>query len=415
MIISDLIASMSPCPTHGYNRLRMSRSILDELKRYVHFQEADARLLAAAAPHVTAVFPRVVDRFYEEIFKQPATAAILAEDEATIERLKCSLMDWLQDLFSGRYDDSYYEKRSRIGHTHVRINLPQHFMFGAIEVVAQELRRTLRRAPLAHAEPTLDALNKLLAIETAIMLETYRDSYSAQIRRVERDTYEEKLTRAEHLAHIGELAASLAHEIKNPLAGISGAMQVFDQRLAPDDPHKEVLVEVLAQIDRLDRTVRDLLIYARPKPPKRGSVDLGALIERTLVLLRGAPVFRGVEVATELSARVTAFVDEGQIQQVITNLVLNAAQACRPRGGTLRCRVSGMETTARIEVVDNGVGMNAESLKRAFEPFFTTRTRGTGLGLSICKRIVEAHGGTISIESRLGAGTHVTIELPAKD
>lgn len=405
---------MSRRGAHGYNRPRMPRAILDDLKSYVHFEDADARLLAAARPHVEPVFPRVVDRFYEEIFKQPETAAILAEDPAVVERLRVSLLDWLRDLFSGRYDDAYYDKRSLIGHAHVRIRLPQHFMFGAIEVVAQELRRTLRRAPLEDRDGALDALNKLLAIETAIMLETYKESYSDHIRRTERDSYEEKLTRAEHLAHIGELAASLAHEIKNPLAGISGAIQVFDQHLAPDHPHKEVLAEMLTQIDRLDRTVRDLLIYARPKPPKRRSVDLGNLFERTLVLLRGAPVFRGVQVNTVgFDAGVTAQVDEGQLQQVLANLVLNAGQACRPRGGSIECVVKLVDSAPGIEVADTGVGMSAESLKRAFEPFFTTRTRGTGLGLSICRRIVEAHGGTISIESRLGAGTRVTIALPA--
>jgi signal transduction histidine kinase len=391
----------------------MARTILENLKNYVHFEEADARRLVEAGPHVAAVFGRAVDRFYDEIFKNAETAAVLTEDRAVVERLKQSLLDWLRDLFSGRYDDAYYDKRSRIGHTHVRIRLPQHFIFGAIEVVALELRTAIRGSPLAEPERTVDSLQKLLAIETAIMMETYKESYSAQIRRVERDTYEEKLTRAEHLAHVGELAASLAHEIKNPLAGISGAIQVFDQQLAPDHPHKEILAEILSQIDRLDRTMRDLLIYARPKPPKRRSVDVGTLFERTLVLLRGAAVFRGVQITTRgLDAGIAARVDEGQIQQVMANLLLNAAQACKPRGGAIECAVSATDSATRIEVIDTGAGMSAESLKRAFEPFFTTRTRGTGLGLSICRRVVEAHGGMILIESRLGSGTRVAIELP---
>ena len=108
-------------------------------------------------------------------------------------------------------------------------------------------------------------------LDLAVMLESYQESYAEQVRRSERSAVEEKLTRAEHLAEIGQLAASLAHEIKNPLAGISGAIQVFRDTMPHNNPHRPILTEILGQINRLDATVKDLLLYARPLPPKSAS------------------------------------------------------------------------------------------------------------------------------------------------
>ena len=160
------------------------------------------------------------------------------------------------------------------------------------------------------------------------MLESYKDSYSEQIRELERGAMEAKLMRAEHLAEIGQLAASLAHEIKNPLAGISGAIQIIGESLSGDSPYRSVVRDILRQISRLDATVKDLLLYARPSLPQPRVCELAKLIPRVLTLLREEPAIQRVNVEFEgASAGATVYADEGQIEQLLMNLIINAAHA----------------------------------------------------------------------------------------
>jgi signal transduction histidine kinase len=285
-------------------------------------------------------------------------------------------------------------------------------MFTAMNVIRLGLSSKVRELRPSDVDRKLSALHKLLDLELAIMNETYREDLVSRLRAVERDHYQVKLSKSEHLAAVGELAASLAHEIKNPLAGISGAIQILGQELDDSHPHKEIIEESLRQIDRLDAAVKDLLIYARPKPPVTAPVSIHQLIQRALVLLREEPAFRGVRIECDpVENDALVEIGESQIQQVLTNLLINAAHACQ-NGGAIQCRVTPTQASKRIVIQDNGIGMTPNVLERAFEPFYTTKAKGTGLGLAICKRIVESHGGTITLESRPGRGTRVIIELP---
>jgi signal transduction histidine kinase len=243
---------------------------------------------------------------------------------------------------------------------------------------------------------------------------TYREDLVRQVEEVQHAKFEQRLSESEHLATVGRLAATLAHEIKNPLAGISGAIQILGAGLDEEHPHKEIISEALRQIDRLDAAVKDLLVYARPKPPSMRRVDLNLLLERVLILFHQEPAFREVSVHCEgLNGNHELQVDEVQIQQVVSNLMINAAHACE-HGGEVCCRISRLKSSIRIVIEDNGTGMPSEVLSRVFEPFFTTKSRGTGLGLPICQRIVEAHGGTIDIVSELGKGSRVTVDIPSQ-
>lgn len=402
---------MERAPRETYNP-RMPLTIIDEMKNYVGFGDADADRLRALRDAVEPFLSQVLDRFYDEILRHPGARRVLSGGEAQIERLKGHLTRWLLELFGGTYDETYVWKRAAIGHVHVQVGLAQHYMFAAMEIVRQELTRVLRRVGGADADSNILSLNKLLAIETGLMLQSYRDSYSERVRESERNTIQERLSRAEHLAEIGQLAASLAHELKNPLAGISGAIQVFRDELSDDDKRRPILAEVLRQITRLDGTVKDLLTYARPRTPRFAPVRLSALSERVTALLRSEPAFQRVQFEHSDCSQLPTFdADEHQIEQVLVNLLLNAAQASAA-GGTVRlsCAADGAEVTFVVE--DDGHGMDDEVARRAFEPFYTTKSRGTGLGLPICRRIVEAHAGTIQIRSAAGRGTSVQVTLP---
>lgn len=221
----------------------------------------------------------------------------------------------------------------------------------------------------------------------------------------------EELKRMERMATLGELAAAVAHEIKNPLAGISGAIQVLREDMSEEDPRREIITEVLQEVERLDRTIRDLLRFARPQEPQKMDTELKELLTRTLGLIKLKAEKQNVVIETDIKKEVTINVDPQQLQQVLLNLILNALQAM-PSGGKLTISADVEDGYCSITVQDTGEGILPEDLPNLFRPFYTTRGRGTGLGLSISKNIVEAHGGSIDVESRPGKGTKFIVRLP---
>jgi len=228
----------------------------------------------------------------------------------------------------------------------------------------------------------------------------------------ERRRLEHELARAESLAGLGELAAGLAHEIRNPLAGIRSAFQIIADGLAPNDRRRAVMDEIRRQIDRMDRTLTDLLSFARPRALERRPCQVNVLLLETIGLMRGDPQMSDVEMTGDLDPTLPdVMLDPQQMQKVFFNIILNAGQAM-PDGG--RLAISSRRDNDRVFIAfeDKGVGMAPDVREQAFRPFFTTKTRGTGVGLSISQRIVEAHDGRLTCDSRPGEGTTLTIELP---
>lgn len=385
--------------------------VFDEVREFIHFNDDDAARLRELSDVTRPHLPAVVNRFYDEILKSPSASQVLAGGPSQVNRLRGHLQSWLEGLFSGVYDQNYVQNRAAIGQVHVRIGLPQHFMFTAMEGIWQDLSRIVREAGGENVEARLTSLHKLITIETSLMLENYRASYASRIRQIEREAIRERLSRAEHLAEIGQLAASLAHEIKNPLAGISGAIQVLRDQLAPADPRRPILNEIMLQIGRVDGTVKDLLSFARPPVPQFRAFKLGEVIDRVAALLRQEPAFRQVQLECVSGIDVGLEADHRQIEQLLINLLLNAAHASKP-GDAVRLRIAAAVDEVTLVIEDKGHGMEEEVLRRAFEPFYTTKARGTGLGLPICRKIVDAHGGSIQITSEIGRGTSVEVKLP---
>jgi signal transduction histidine kinase len=219
------------------------------------------------------------------------------------------------------------------------------------------------------------------------------------------------LSTKEQLAAVGELAAVVAHEVRNPLAILGNAVaSLRKETLAPDD--RATLLEIIdSEATRLNRIVTDLLSFSRPITLQRGAVQLCDLVDRALTLAAKKPEVR-VDLQVQAGdARVWA--DSNLLRQVLDNLIENAMQAMET-GGTLTVRVRRADAgVVTVEVIDTGEGMDTAVRARAKDPFFTTRPSGTGLGLAIVDRIVGAHGGRIEIDSRAGEGTKVSVELPA--
>jgi len=226
----------------------------------------------------------------------------------------------------------------------------------------------------------------------------------------ERKRQEEQLREQAALTRLGEMAAVVAHEVKNPIAGIRGALQVIMSRMPADHRDRPVMGDIVARLDGLNGIVQDLLLYSRPRQVKRERVDVKSLIANIVELLRRDPALAGARLRI-LGDGSAASADPEQLRIALQNLLMNAAQAMGGQGDidvTLDSDAAG----CRIVVRDYGPGMPPEIRDKAFDAFFTTKHRGTGLGLPIARRIVEAHGGRIELAPAEGPGTRVSIHLP---
>ena len=375
---------------------------LEERKRFSRFTDADAALLADLRPTFEAHADRIVEQFYAHLLEFEPLRPLLA-DAALVQRLKGFQKTYLLSLTNGTYGEAYVEDRLRIGRTHERIGLTPQWYVGTYCLYLELL------CPLVHehfpgglerATQACLALSKLIHMDIQIVLDTYYQTRQ-----------QKALEKSEQLAAVGELAASIAHEVRNPLAGIKGAMQILRKGLQAEPAQAEVMDEVVGQIGRLENLVRDLLRFARPTPLDRQALNLHALLDRSLRLVQegtSAPITVERAYAPE-AEEVTG--DPQQLEQVFLNLIQNALQAMET-GGTLRLTTSLENGVIRIAVQDSGKGIAPPDLARIFQPFFTTKHRGSGLGLSIVKKIVEAHGGGLTVGSLPGEGTTVMVTLP---
>lgn len=487
---------------------------LDDLKSYIGFSEEDSRLLAALKPHAEPHVDRIVESFYATIKAHEKARAVL-KDDAQVKRLMGTLARWLRELLSGPHDYGYYEQRLNIGRVHVRVGLPQQYMFTAMSLIRRDLEVVARDAlPTAVADETRAAIGRICDIELAIMVGTFMEEHEkrelvelgtllfanlplaaflvdhdgrvgshtpskgrvllrhirtgltvdealdpafleatellrhiaearasareivlprvdvplqngARVYRVtivplehrvasafvaaedlsESVAVEARIQQARYLSKLGTMAASVAHELRNPLAGFSSTMQVIANSLPPDDRRRAVLDKVQDQIKRLDLLVQDLLGFARPLNAQRVRFDLAQTARQTCADVNAAGLGN-----PDVEGGGHAIGDRLLLAQILLNLVQNAYQAGAER---VLIRV----TDGRVEVVDDGPGVPDEVRVRLFEPFFTTKTRGTGLGLSVARKSVEAMGGTLDLSeeaSDLG-GARFVVTLPVVD
>jgi two-component system NtrC family sensor kinase len=223
--------------------------------------------------------------------------------------------------------------------------------------------------------------------------------------------HKREMARAEHLATLGELAAGLAHEIRNPLAGIAGVVDIMGKELPASSPSRAVIGEVHREILRIQAILNDLLSYARPRPPDFHPANLNTTIEQAVLLSRQQVMTKPIQVLFEPNHSLPLIEhDPALIQQVALNLILNGIQAISG-AGQVRIELSAEHEFVVVQVSDNGRGISPDALPRIFKPFFTTRSEGTGLGLSLANSIVQSHGGRIEVSSAPGKGAQFKIWL----
>jgi len=221
-----------------------------------------------------------------------------------------------------------------------------------------------------------------------------------------------QMSRAEHLATLGELATGLAHEIRNPLAGIAGVIEIVARDLPASSPAKSVVKDIRLEIAQINRILTDLLETARPRPPEMRCCDLNTTVEHAVMLARQQVFSKPIEILFQrTSAPLEVEHDSDQIHQVLLNLLLNALQAIEGEG-KIEVAIEELQNDVSITVSDTGRGIPAVHLPNIFRPFFTTKGNGTGLGLSLARRIVQEHEGHIDVASEVGKGTSFSVVLP---
>jgi len=222
---------------------------------------------------------------------------------------------------------------------------------------------------------------------------------------------EEQLRRAEKLSTLGEMAAVLAHEIRNPLGSIRGTAEILRDDYPAGSPKHEFIEIQIKETERLNRVVEDFLRMARPQPPEKRRCSLREELETIVTLTAGSARARKISLVLEPLASDLHLLGDGEkLRQAFLNILINALQAT-PAGGQVVVSARQAGDKVLVTFRDSGSGIDAESLQRIFEPFFTTKEDGTGLGLAVTKKIIEGHGGTLVVESSPGTGTTVTITL----
>jgi signal transduction histidine kinase len=362
----------------------------ETIKRYVEFDSESAHHLRRFHPLAEAHFERIVTDFYEAIDRVPAARVVITGGAEQVERLKRTLVHWMGSMISGPYDASYLQARARIGHVHVRIGLRQEFMFSAMNRIRGRLTEV---AQSAYADDTttrvrvLRALDQIIDVELAIMVDTYHETLLQRARASER------------LAVIGQLAASIGHELRNPLGTMESSLYLLRQRvvkLGLDDPQLEKHHgRIEGQLKLCSKTIDNLLDLARDRPPRRHTLGAAEIVDRAAEQAGLPP---GIRLTLAGLEGLTVDADPDDLLHVIVNLLLNAAQAQAGRG---EIHITGERwkggTMLRIE--DDGPGVPPELRHRIFDALFTTKARGTGLGLALARRILHAHGGEIDLEA----------------
>jgi hypothetical protein len=221
-----------------------------------------------------------------------------------------------------------------------------------------------------------------------------------------------QMSRAEHLATLGELATGLAHEIRNPLAGIAGVIEIIGRDLPPSSPARAMVKDVRLEINQINRILTDLLETARPHPPQMMRSNLNTTVEHAVMLARQQVLSQPIRIELHQAPDLADVEhDSDQIHQVVLNLLLNAVQAI-DKQGTVLVSIGSHDDCATVTVTDTGRGMTEPQLAQIFRPFFTTRGDGTGLGLSLVRRIVEEHHGRIDVTSEPGKGSTFEVQIP---
>ena len=377
---------------------RAPMHLIEELRRYVDFTPEDAARMLELRELVEPHFEAIVESFYSALEDNPRTRAVF-EDDDQLMRLRVSLARWLDNLFAGVYDEAYYAKCIHIGRVHVDVGIAPHFVSGAMNIIRRHIEEVVRGLG-AEYHSHMSSVHKVIDVELSLMLQSYWDNLIEQKLRVPQ-----------------ALASGLAHEIRNPLNSIGLNLTLLERRMRGIEGAESFgpLIEVMRQeIRRIGSLTTEIMDFAKPIVLQRSWMDVPTLLETLRALHEPTMVASSIELKLSYHGDPKVWCDRDRILQVLTNLLNNAAEAIE-EGGHITLEIRNERAHTTIEVSDDGKGMDPGLKHRVFELFFTDKITGTGLGLPIVRKIIEAHGGTVDLTTRLGRGTQFCIFLPREE
>jgi len=372
-----------------------------ELQQYVSWTAEDAARVKSVGPLVTSFFHPLVDDFYDQIKRHADALKVITGGEEQIARLKKTLVHWLEELFSGRYDHEYVERRWRVGFRHVEIGLDQVYTNAALSRLRSGLLAAVAQSWPGDVKELLlvrESLNKLLDLDLAII----EDAYQTEFQR--------RQAVAERLATIGKVAGGIAHELRNPLNVVKTSVYyLINAKNAPPEKIKTHLERIERQVGVADRVITALNDFARLPVPELQPVDVEALLKD---ILEVTTLPSNITVQWSLGSPPPHVLgDRAQLHIVFSNLIRNARDAML-NGGTLSLLGVVDSKEAIITIRDTGTGIEPDNLSRIFEPLYSTKAKGIGLGLSIAHEILGRHNGTLNVKSEPSVGSSFSVRLP---
>jgi signal transduction histidine kinase len=369
---------------------------------YVGWTAVDAARIVAASPLLEPHLHGLVEDFYAELDRHPDASKVITGGQAQVDRLKGTLLQWLRELLSGKYDADYVARRWRVGWRHVEIGLDQVYTNVALSRLRSGLIGALHvewRGDAGGLHETVRALNKLLDLDLAIIEDAYQAEYAARLQRNER------------LATLGQVAGGVAHEVRNPLNVVKTSVYYLSNaRHRTPEKEAEHLRRIERNVELADKVISALSSFARMPVPNLRPIMVDALIREAFEV---NPPRDGIELAVgALQGLPDVLGDGDQLAIALGNLIRNAYDAM-PAGGRVTLLGRAVDESVELSVSDTGVGIEPGDLARVMEPLFSTKARGLGLGLAIARSIVEKNQGSIRVSSEPGRGSTFTVRLTA--
>lgn len=387
-------------------------SIFQQLQSFLCWSEDDKTSVSDLQEILHPCFPQLVEDFYHEIDRHESTRKVIAND-AQRDRLKRTLMAWLEQLFAGKYDLEFVKSRWQVGFRHVQIQLDQTYATAALG----RLRLRMTEYLVAHFSTSatelgkaIGTLNKLLDMDCAIINAAYQLNFAHRLE----ETAQMQMQQSERLAAIGQMVTGLAHESRNALQRSHACLETLTLDIDDRPDALNLVRRVQSALDHLHTLYEEVRNYAAPIKLDRQQVVLHKLASSCWVNLQHK--WQDSETQLKIHSdndQLTIEADRVRLDQVLTNLLQNAIDASG-RGGVIELQIQLRGPDVHVVIEDNGEGIELTPPERIFEPFLTTKTKGTGLGLAISKRIIEAHQGQISVENQPASGARFQVVLPLK-
>lgn len=376
--------------------------LFEEFKGYIGFTNDDIDRLNELKSFVEPHFPRIVIKFYDALMENPRARGVFAGPEQIL-RLRCSLLNWLNELFDGPFDDDYCKQRLYIGEVHVNVGLLPHFMSSAMNLIRVELVTLLTEW---SDDPKQNALyiasvERIIDLDLTLMVQSYWNVMM-------------KLK----LQIPAALTTGLAHEIRNPLNAIGLQVTLLERKLHNAEVNYDIFQPILdavrSELRRIHVVNSEIMDFAKPIEVYREPSN----IQKMLLELQQThgPTLEAANIALnfEVHGSPILWCDADRLTQVIVNLLNNAIESMPHTGGIINIHVDKTECGNVITFKDNGSGMEPELKYKIFDLFYTSKASGTGIGLPIARKIIEAHGGSIDVASQPDVGTEFILHLPGQ-